>query len=91
VQEPRALAVRRRQRNTEEGPRELSLPKVTSRGGLLLAPRHSQLNRTIQITCWGNDQPRREGVDGGSRRNRDQEIAARGDHHRESGKIADRD
>ena len=46
MREPRALAVRRSQRNTEEGPRELSLPKVTSRGERLLAPRHSQLNTT---------------------------------------------
>ena len=38
---PRALAVCRRQRNTEEGPREWSLPKVTSWGERILAPRHS--------------------------------------------------
>jgi hypothetical protein len=42
VPEQRALAEDRSQRNTEEGPRELSLPKVTSRGERLLAPRHSR-------------------------------------------------
>jgi len=48
-------------------------------------------HRTIHITGRAIDQPRREGAVGGSRRDRDQPIAAKVGHCRESGKVADRD